>query len=317
MATVIVRQLWLKSWQNGNNATLQSGTEVFTPAQGSALIAVQTAWDTTRQVPLPTDCAGLFVTPTNGAIHSTDAGVGFWATIGYQQNVNAVPHKIYPAYILDGVGGQNGEQNLWILEVVGGLPAGTSIRDCVSQVLASSRTSWSMSTGSTPQVNDLCISVTLEENSASFANAAMTTTWTSFGTVNDGTNNLPTSACYTTVGSAGVQTVTYGTADTGKTYDAAVTLTIPTSTSTLAFTTSPVATTATVKGFATFTCAVSGATGTAHYQWYVNGVAVGTDSSTLYYQPGLTETLSTVTVTVTDNLGAIYSTPVNLRVFRM
>jgi len=84
----------------------------------------------------------------------------------------------------------------------------------------------------------------------------------------------------------------------------------------MSFTSVPQPTVAKVKGFAAFTCSVTGATGTAHYQWAVNGFPVGEDNPVLFYKPGLNETLSTVTVTVTDNLGAIYSTPVSLRVLR-
>lgn len=318
--TVKIRQFWIKPWSNGNNAVIQNGgSDTFTPAQGATLVCLQTGWDTLRQVPMPSiSPEGQLTIPANGAQHTTDAGVGFWTEVGYLANVSAVPHKVYPSYITDGVGGSNGEQNIWILEI-NGMPNAISVRNCVNVVAASSTQSVTLTSGSTPQVGDICLAIFMEENSAAIVSAAISdppSGWTSIGVNNDATNNLPTEACYKIVSSSGAQSATWTLTDAGKTYHCAVMLTLQTSGASMTFTTLPQATSTTSGGFATFSCAVSGASGTAHYQWYVNGAAVGQDSSTLIYKPATTETTSTVNVTVTDNLGSIYSTPVNLQVFR-
>jgi hypothetical protein len=76
----------------------------------------------------------------------------------------------------------------------------------------------------------------------------------------------------------------------------------------------PVNTAATVGFPATFTVAASGS-GTLSYQWYENGSAVGTNSSTYATAAAtLAENGDTITVTITSTFGTVTSTPVTLTV---
>jgi hypothetical protein len=76
----------------------------------------------------------------------------------------------------------------------------------------------------------------------------------------------------------------------------------------------PVNTATTVGYMATFTVAASGS-GTLAYQWYENGIAVGTNSSTYTTAATtLTQNGDTITVTITSSFGSVTSNPVTLTV---
>lgn len=323
MTTLTVKQEWVKLWQTGFPGSLTSGSMNISVGAGSLLLALFTGWDGTRTIPMPTDNAGTF-SPWSSQGNSTQqllgiSGVNVQQFIGLQPNAKGGTHTIQPPTIVDGSGGQNGEYTMFIVEVAG-MPANVQVRDLVFTNTASTATTWSQasSTG-VPQATDLVIAMTVYENSAAIANASLSdppTGWTSIGANQDGTNNVPMEACYQILSSGGTQTATWTTADTNKTHHMTIMLTLLTSATSMVVTTDPQSVVTSVGGLCSFTCAVSGATGTAHYDWRINDIAVGTDSPTLYYRASPLDANSRVYCNITDNNGSVTTQTAYLKVVR-
>lgn len=225
---VTLKQYWLKNWQTGTPASLQTGSNPMTVTAGSTLIAVVVGYDGTRQIPIVTDSAGTFAVPsdsgsTSALIHSSTFETVY---IAAQVNATGGSHTITCPTIVDGTGGTNGEIGLWIYEVTN-MRSTLSVRDVGLAHNLNSTLSWSVTTDTTPVANDIIFGVGVEENSAATVNANMSNPpsgWTALNVNNDGTNFLPTTIFYKIVSSGGAQSASISTTDTNKTEDFSILL---------------------------------------------------------------------------------------------
>lgn len=316
---VTLKQYWLKTWQTITPAALQSGgTNPFTVTPGATLLAAWVGYDNGRIQP-PIDSIGKYVIPTGVSPAYAYDGAHLVLSAALMPNAVGGPHTTIPQVITANTGGQDGEVGLWILELTN-MPPNAVVRYCNATLVVSSTQSWSFTSDGSPQVGDLAIALTTYENNVQLASAGLTdppSGWTSMLVDQDASFMMPTEGCYQIVGTAGAVTAAWANSDTTTTEHFVVMLVLGPAATAMVMTASPQNASTSAGFFADFSCTVTGATGTPHYQWTVNGANVGTDSPTLSYQAGPGETLSTVNVVVTDDLGSIQPViPAKLRVFK-
>jgi len=208
--TVTLRQKWYQPAGQGNPATLVSGSNPMSITAGSMLVCLYTGADNGTIAP-PTDSAGSFTIPTN-ARQDAAGSDHIWAAICHQQNAAGGNHTITPATIAVGGGG---ELECWIYEVTG-MPATANVRDVGFVNVIGTAQSWTVQSGTTPQVGDISFVITVYENTANFANAGLQnppTGWTALDVNQDATNFIPTQLSYKIVSSAGTQSASYSTTD--------------------------------------------------------------------------------------------------------
>lgn len=316
---VTLKQYWLKNWQTVTPAALQSGgTNPFTVTPGSTLLAVWVGYDNGRILP-PIDSIGKYTIPVGTSPAYAYDGAHLVLSAALMPNAVGGTHTTIPQVITANTGGQDGEVGLWIFEITN-MPANAVVRYCNASLVVSSSQSWSFASDSSPQVGDLAIAITTYENSVQLASAGLTdppTGWTSILVDQDASTMMPTEGCMQIVGTAGAVTANWANSDTTTTEHFSIMLVLAPAATSLVMSTQPQSTTTSAGMFADFSCVVTGATGTPHYQWTVNGVNVGSDSANLSYQAASSESQSLVNVTVTDDLGSIQAVaPAKLRVYK-
>jgi 1,4-alpha-glucan branching enzyme len=208
--TVTLKQKWYQPAGQGNPATLVSGSNPMTVTAGSTLVALWTGADN-GTIAAPLDNAGTFTIPTNGRQDAAGSD-HIWAAIAHQANAAGGSHTITAPTIAVGGGGELG---LWIVELTN-MPSSINVRDVGFVNVIGTAQSWTVSSGTTPQVGDISFVITTYENTANFANAGLQnppTGWTAIDVVQDATAFIPTQLSYKIVGSAGTQSAAYSTTD--------------------------------------------------------------------------------------------------------
>lgn len=296
----------------GSGWNVESGAATFTCSGGETIVLYQNGLANADQGSTTlTQPSGGTITPSriSGAFNSWISSASTYGGFSAVANAQAGTYTINPFTV---IGGNDGIIRVY---VVTNMPSTLTIRTTGKLEQANSSNTITI-TGGAYQANDIAFGGRCHENSAG-SNDTITQPlgWTSDAQYLNGTLNIPTDNSSIVFTGSGTLSATWTDVDPAITdTSAAVLVLVPLQTNTT-ITSQPTSTSTTANGFAPLSVGITGATGTAHYQWTVNGVNTGPDSATFNYQPTLAGVYS-VAVTITDDLGSVTSNAVSLRVFK-
>jgi len=234
---------------------------------------------------------------------------------GYQVIANVAPglYRINPFNV---TGGSDG-----IVRVYKGtgFPAILNVRTAGKLEQQSSSQTITVVTAGNVFTNDVAFGGRCHENSVG-SNDTITPPagWTSDIQYLNGSANLPTDVSHYVAQASdnnATLSATWTSVDPAITDTSAAVLVLVPNATAMSFTTLPQGAAGTVGGFVTMSCAVTGASGTPTYQWYMDGQAVGAQTATTVLK--ITKFgLSQVYVVVTDSAGSIQSYPVTVQGYR-
>jgi hypothetical protein len=209
VGTTQIHQDWgVGSWS-------QSTVSVTGVQAGDAIVVLGIYWDSASpsDVNGPSDSMGhLSAAVDQGPTYVVGGTLPVIAQIYYQLDAAAGTHVITPPYL----GGGDGDGTLYVIHVRGLRPSASLVGTGLSHALGTALPSVAVNLTGSALPGDFVVAVGGEDNQVGIADAQVTHApagWQPIGVQDDGTNNVPSEACYRLAASSGDQSVSWGWAD--------------------------------------------------------------------------------------------------------